>query len=352
MELNIKKVIPGLIQAVICIIILFIPFYIMYRSGNINYPHYYGYFIRTGILMILFYVNYLFLIDKFLFNKKFALYIVMNILFIGILFACQHLIMEALFSPHVPKHPDRPAPPAHMRIWGDMMFIVLTIGLSVALKATARWYRDSINLEKIKAARLEADLRNLRNQLNPHFLFNTLNNIYSLIATDSEKARESVYRLSKLLRHILYDNDKQFIPVEKEIEFTQNYIDLMKMRLDPKVILNVSIENNAPRSPIAPLLFITLIENAFKHGINNEGDSYIDIRIKTEQNEIECIVENSLDQTTGEIEIRNSGIGLTNLSQRLELLYPDRHQLSFGKEKSGFRALLKINCTFPLSEST
>lgn len=207
-----------------------------------------------------------------------------------------------------------------------------------------QWHRDSVNFEKMKNIQLEADLRNLRSQLNPHFLFNTLNNIYSLIAIDQNKAQESVHRLSGLLRYILYENDIQFVPIEKELEFTQNYIDLMSLRMSKNVGLSVSINNTGSQDPIASLMFITLIENAFKHGINSKDDCFIDIRIFVELGKgVLCTVENSLLNTVFKLEPKNSGIGLTNLTKRLNLLYPHKHQFIAEKREDRFFALLRIN---------
>jgi len=250
--------------------------------------------------------------------------------------------------PPPPREGGRVPPPVNLRLWGDYIFVFFAVGLSVAMKATSRWYKDSINLEKIKASQLEADLRNLRNQLNPHFLFNTLNNIYSLIAVDTKKAQESVHMLSSLLRYTLYDNNKKFVNINEDLEFTRSYIDLMKLRLNHKVKLNIFINNNDNNGEIAPLMFITLIENAFKHGISNEKDSFISIKILVEKGEgVLCTVENSLNENNNiqNMEIKNSGIGLANLSQRLELLYPHNHEFIVEKRENSFFTLLRINFT-------
>lgn len=240
--------------------------------------------------------------------------------------------------------PNIPRPPREMRLLSDYVLTILAVGMSVAVKATLRWHKDSINLETVKAAQLEADLKNLRSQLNPHFLFNTLNNIYSLIATDTHKAQESVHRLSHLLRYILYENDRQFVPISKELEFTRNYIDLMRLRLSPNVKLDVLIKNENCNKPIAPLLIITIIENAFKHGINNGTESFIDIKIFVDEDKgVLCTVENSLGETKNDMEAKNSGIGLTNLRKRLELLYPQRYELTVSRKEDRFSVLLCVN---------
>ncbi|MDU1905911.1 MAG: histidine kinase [Dysgonomonas sp.] len=345
---DIKKGIPPIMHILFCAAILFIPLLVMSRNGMTEYRYYTGYAARTGTLIFLFYINYLLLIDKFLFKKQFIPYVIINLILIAGITLLQNLVFELLLSPP-PPHIRKPkegmgVPPREMRLLSDYVLIILAIGMSVALKVTRRWYTDSINLESVKAAQLEADLKNLRSQLNPHFLFNTLNNIYSLIAIDTNKAQESVHRLSNLLRYILYENEHKFVPIDKEIQFTQNYIDLMRLRLSPNIELNVMIKNENCDKKIASLLFITLIENAFKHGINNGDGSFIDIKIFVDNAKgALCTVENSLNESDENMESKSSGIGLANLRKRLELLYPNNHELRIEKREKSFFVLLCIN---------
>lgn len=352
---DIKKGIPPVIHILFCIAILVIPLLVMSRNGMGDNRYYIGYLVRTGLLIVLFYINYLFLIDKFLFRKQFLPYIIINVLLIIGTIALQNLSFELMAGPPpVPKEVEdlrairgkggMHGPPYEMRVLSDVVLIILAIGMSVGLKAIRRWYEDSINLEAIKASQLEADLKNLRSQLNPHFLFNTLNNIYSLIAIDTHKAQDSVHRLSKLLRYILYENEERFVPLEKELEFTQNYIDLMRLRLNPEVKLDVLVKNESSGREIASLLFITLIENAFKHGISNGSDSFVDIKIVVyKEKGLLCTVENSIGDLKGDMETKNSGIGLANLRKRLELLYPQNHELRIKRKENSFFVLLSIN---------
>lgn len=349
--LNIKKTIPLIIHILFCVIILFIPLLVMLRNGETDYKFYSGYLIRMTCPIILFYINYLFLIDKFLFDKKFIYYLVINIILILGATILQDFLQDIIRSqtdmpepPPMKKIRGHKPPPYGVRIISEYVFMVLFVGMSVALKVTMRWYKDSINLETIKATQLEANLRNLRSQLNPHFLFNTLNNIYSLVAIDTQKAQESIYRLSGLLRFVLYENNNKFIPIDKELVFTKNYIDLMALRLNPNVKLNVIIKNNGCNNEIASLMFMTLIENAFKHGISSDKTSYIDIKILVEKNKgVLCSVENSRNEDKDKIEAKNSGIGLANLQKRLELLYPHGHQFEIKKTDDKFSVLLRID---------
>ncbi len=326
----------------------------MSKEGTIDSGPYISYITRTGMFAALFYINYLYLIDKFLFRKQLLAYIVVNIVLITGLILSERMLTEVLMpEPHFrhneefnPEKRDHPGPPFAVKMFFDYLFIVFVLGVSVAIKMTTRWYADSIKFEQAKSGQLEADLRNLRSQLNPHFLFNTLNNIYSLIAIDQIKAQDSVHRLSNLLRYVLYDNDRKLVPIEKELEFTQNYIDLMKLRVSSNVKLNVLIENKGSNDMIASLMFMTLIENAFKHGLSSKGECFIDIKILVEKETgVLCTVENSLPDTENRIEAKNSGIGLSNLTKRLELIYPGKHEFTIEHHPNSFSTLLRIDFT-------
>ncbi|MBB4035237.1 hypothetical protein GGR21_001126 [Dysgonomonas hofstadii] len=358
---NFIKIFPHII---IWAIILIVPVYLISREGTIDYKPYLNYVLQIGVFVILFYANYLYLIDKFFFNKKFLLYILINIGLIVVSVIIRYYISESMRPipmdmpgmdiriddmnmegrpPKFEGHRRPVGPPFFMRMIFDYVSIIFVIGLSVAIKTTARWYRDSINLEQAKTVQLEADLRNLKSQLNPHFLFNTLNNIYSLIAVNQDRAQEAIHRLSNLLRYVMYDNNEKFVPMDKELEFTRNYIDLMKLRLSPEVKLNVTIDGNGSRDLIASLMFMTLIENAFKHGINSGKDSFINISILVDSGKgVLCTVENSTFEKEKNMESR-TGIGLTNLSKRLELLYPDKYEFVTEKRIDSFFALLRID---------
>lgn len=328
---SVNKKVPLVLHILFCVVAFLMPLLAMSKGDEIDYRFYLSYLIHMGGLIFIFYINYLFLIDKFLFKRKFIHYFVINALIIIAVVAIRNVLGDIVWASEIigsastqQKEESHPKPPpAIMRYLGDYISMVFFVGMSVALRATMRWHKDSINLESIKAHQFEADLKNLRSQLNPHFLFNTLNNIYSLIAIDKQKAQESVHRLSGMLRYILYDNDHKFVPIDKELEFTKNYIDLMALRLSEKVKLDVSINNANCRNEIASLLFITLIENAFKHGINNDGESFIDIKIFVEKDKgVLCTVANSLNKGNINMESKNSGIGLNNLQKKAGTLIP------------------------------
>ena len=207
---------------------------------------------------------------------------------------------------------------------------------------TNGWYQVEANQRELERERAEAELSNLKSQLNPHFLFNTLNNIYSLIAFSPEKAQEAVHDLSRLLRYVLYESNQPLVPIEKDLDFLRNYIELMRIRLPRHVDLQTDIEAATPGVMIAPLLFISLVENAFKHGVSNSQPSFIQITIRQEGDAVSCSIRNSyFPKSAGDKS--GSGIGLSNLEKRLSLLYPECYHLAYGKEGENYVAHLVIH---------
>mgnify|MGYP000591580714 CR=1 FL=1 len=172
--------------------------------------------------------------------------------------------------------------------------------------------------------------------IEPPFLLNTLNNIYALIAFNCDKAQEAVQELSKLLRHVLYDNQQTFVPLEKELDFIRNYVALMRIRLPQQVEISLHLETDPGSSLlIAPLLFISLIENAFKHGISPTAHSFISIAITgNTDGTVRCEILNSNYPKTGQ-DKSGSGIGLEQVSKRLELIYPKHYEWEKGISANG-----------------
>lgn len=207
---------------------------------------------------------------------------------------------------------------------------------------TNGWYQVEANQRELERERAEAELSNLKSQLNPHFLFNTLNNIYSLIAFSPEKAQEAVHDLSRLLRYVLYESNQSLVPIEKDLDFLRNYIELMRIRLPRHVDLQTDIEAATPGVMIAPLLFISLVENAFKHGVSNSQPSFIQITIQQAGDTVSCSIRNSyFPKSAGDKS--GSGIGLSNLEKRLSLLYPECYHFTYGKEGENYVAHLVIH---------
>ncbi|MBR5455000.1 MAG: histidine kinase [Rikenellaceae bacterium] len=225
------------------------------------------------------------------------------------------------------------------------VILAMTVGLSITLRYMVDHMREERKMQLQEAEQREAELRNLRAQLNPHFLFNAMNNIYSLISIDASRAQEATHNLSKILRYVLYDEQLQEVPLTKELDFIRSYIDIMKLRLTSNVQLTANVTQDTNGIMVAPLMFISLIENAFKHGVSYTEPSYIDIDISVAEEEgqrvVACQVSNSYYPKT-DTDRSGSGIGVQNLRRRLELLYPNHHKLSMEFDGKVFHSLLKL----------
>lgn len=299
--------------------------------------------------MFVFYVNYFFLVPKYLFTRRLPEFFVANVLLIVFTMVAIHLLLDLLpDSPHEHprrKPPMRGEPPLRNIVGfflGNAVLYMLVSGLSVAIRVTRNWYRIETMRRDLEQSRVEAELQNLKSQLNPHFLFNTLNNIYCLIAFSPDRAQGVVHDLSRLLRYVLYDSNQKFVPLGKELDFIRNYVELMRIRLPEHVSLDLQISGQENEGGmIAPLLFISLIENAFKHGVSNNLPSFIRICITYDKTEVHCRIENSYFPKNGQ-DKSGSGIGLVNLEKRLELIYPESYSFRHEQEGDTYIADLQI----------
>ncbi|GAB3516170.1 hypothetical protein GCM10027442_33280 [Emticicia fontis] len=220
--------------------------------------------------------------------------------------------------------------------------LLLTLGLPLLIKFALKFYRIHIKSLNQTKENLQLELNFLKSQLNPHFLFNTMNNIYGLILTDNkEKSADLVARLSGILRYILYDSDKETMPLQKEIKLLQDYIALEKVRLNKIAVeFNFSIDNQA--YTITPLLLMPLVENAFKF-CTDEAQSYIKIELQVLNGELVFIVENNFDPDY--VNAQAGGIGLINLQKRLLISYLDLHDYQLKIAENIYSVKLMIQLT-------
>lgn len=331
------------VHSVAWAVIFILPFLGALITGNLPTANQYLNFVIVPIVMIaLFYLNYCIYVDRWLFNRKVWKYVLVNLATIVVVMVATELWHRCFHPVDVPHHdPERPARIGfYVSQLVSMLMIVL---LSIAIKTTGRWYRSQAALQALERERSEAELKNLKSQLNPHFLFNTLNNIYVLTAIDPTKAQYAIHSLSGLLRYVLDQNSGDSIALSKELDFTRSYIDLMKLRLsEEQTDLSVNIDAGNESYRIAPLTFISLIENAFKHGISPTEHSFIDIDIKVVAGLLVCRISNSNfpKQTTDR---SGSGIGLDNLKRRLELLYKGEYTFDVSSDAKTYTTLLTIN---------
>lgn len=237
--------------------------------------------------------------------------------------------------------PQLPRPP--LRILPFPMIFHLAIGTTIEL--IFNWEAQKKEREKIEKEKISAELSFLKFQINPHFLFNTLNNIYVLIEKKSDKAGEAMLMLSMLMRHMLYESSNGKVLLRKEIEYIKNYISVQQLRISPDedVVVNFRINGNSGSTVIEPLILITFIENAFKHGISYNQKSKIDILLHITDHAITLTVSNTKRKFSKPAEeVASTGIGLANTRKRLEILYPDAHELTIHDLADRFDVTLKL----------
>lgn len=294
--------------------------------------------------MLVFYVNYFYLIKRLLLVKKVGGFLLSNLLLMMLVTLIVHLVMQQLPPPEAMRGEvirEHNALKTLGFLLRNIFMYSIVAGLSVAIRMTSNWFQTEAVRKDLERSRTEAELKNLKSQLNPHFLFNTLNNIYSLIALSPDQAQSAVHELSRLLRYVLYESSQPYVTVGKELDFIRNYIELMRIRLAKNVDLQTKIDIENEESQIAPLLFITPIENAFKHGISNNKPSFIHIHITQKNSLLSCVIENSFFPKD-EQDKSGSGIGIPNLEKRLAFLYPGMYTLDYGKEETVYRCMLTI----------
>ena len=278
------------------------------------------------------YINIYLLMPRFLYRKKYVLHFLITVLIIippGISIA--YLLHEFIGIPFYGILPGK------VQMCAE---VFLLTGLATTAKAVQQWQIKQRKLQEVEKYSLEQELQLLRNQINPHFMFNTLNNIYVMIKHEPSKARDSILRFSELLSHQLYYSNKPAIPLEQEMLYLKNYIELEKIRQGNAVKLNINIPEKS-NLLIAPMLLLPIVENAFKHGFAAGLACYqIDICLEENENEVKfsCINDHVKGKTG-----RKGGIGLKNVQKRLELLYPKHHVFLKQENDSRFEIMIEIS---------
>lgn len=316
------------------------------------------------IYAVLFYLNFSLLIPFLFFRKKMWLYFLIIIpLLTGTYFLkrqinMQHMRKRILSEMENPSRfqdrwrrrippPDMHGPrfePHHgpfprydfMSLYGTLL--VFTASTSLAFMQ--KWRLDEQKRNEHEKERITAELRYLKQQINPHFLFNALNSIYSLTINCPSPASDVVLKLSSILRYMLYETDNRQVTLTEEMEVVKNYIDIQQLRLTDKVKVSYLAEGITDNLIIEPLILIPLLENAFKYGVDNLTESYIKIQVKVEGDQLEAIIENNIVQRP--TDKTDSGIGLKNIIRRLDLLYADNYDLNISEKDDVFTVLLRL----------
>lgn len=218
--------------------------------------------------------------------------------------------------------------------------------ISTLAKILSDWLRSQRKMRELQTETMQSELKFLRSQVNPHFLFNTLNSLYALTLKKSDKAPEIVIKLSEIMRYMLYECNERTVPLEKEIKYMGNYIELEKLRHGKDADISFKCEGEVKNQKIAPLIFIPFFENSFKHGISNQlKKGYVHINLQVRDNETELDISNSKAPKAEENDDHSGGIGLENVKRRLHLLYPGKHQLKITEDEQQYNVHLEIKLT-------
>jgi two-component system, LytTR family, sensor kinase len=303
--------------------------------------------ISMPVSLFVAYVNMGVLLPRFLIQKKYTTYIISVIL---LLFASSLLNRFIYLNFIAPKYyPNELAVPfltphrlLKTMLWSLNPIIFLTSGI----KLFKQWYNQEQHSQELAKEKLGAELNYLKGQVHPHFLFNTLNNLYSLTLQKSDTAPKVVLKLSELMSYMLYDSQATTIPLNKEISHIKNYIELEKLRYGNRLDVSFNVSGETNGKNIAPLLLIPFVENAFKHGVSNETENaWVTIDIKVKDELLTVKVENSRSHELAPADKSGykNGIGLQNVVRRLELLYNGNHELQMEKENDRYLVDLKLH---------
>lgn len=325
------------------VILLTIQLFIDNREIRVDFYY------RILLNIFFFYINYILLVPIFLLKKRKVLYFisVLGILYIS------YFVHTSILSP-LDFGPDFKRLQELQELRGlkgrignrgirsmPVVFVLMTVIVSTAIRMYEEWNKNERNKKEIEAQKNLSTLEALKNQVNPHFLFNSLNSIYSLTSKKSNDAPEAVIILSELLRYMLYQTNDEFVLLKLEITYIENYIKLQRLRIAKNENVKINIRGNVSTQKIRPLLFISFIENAFKYGTDFKGSTEvkIDIGIMDEELQFSCV--NLIGNRTKDE--KSSGIGMQNTRERLQLLYPEKHWLNIKEKDNRFIVDLKLN---------
>ena len=337
-----------LVHASVCIFILIISV-LLSLHNSFSFTHILEHsWIPIFLCFIIFYVNYIVLVDRVFLSEKKVLFFMSNAVLMLLLVCLDQTLKPYLFR-HYPiwqmQIPNRPMSSMFFIWWmvSDMLMMILALVLAIAFKTYDRWQAMERKQQESANVQLQTELKHLEYQIQPHFFFNSLNNIYSLVDISPERAKETIHNLSKLMRYLLYETNSSLVPLDGEINFMTKYIELMKLRTAASTKVNYSFPTLTNGIMVAPLLFISLIENSFKHGIKPIGTSELKFDMKIDGTKVIFTTENPYFEKTGPDLSGGSSIGLENIRKRLELLYNGKSEFITRVENDKYFAYLSID---------
>jgi len=343
-------------------------------SWSLLQKHSYWFF--CYIYIFLFYSNAYYFIPQFFLKKRYTIYTIIVLVLLGGVYYLRPFdkllrssegrsFNQARYFDHPPAdrqmpggpppyQPDQQASPHphrgnnvphrffHRRpLDSSSLFIFLMImALSAAIRTAQEWQLTEQRAARAEADKASAELSFLKAQINPHFLFNTLNNIYTLAVTKDDNAPDSIMKLSNIMRYVTDDVTADFVPLQSEIDCISDYIELQRLRISNNTVVNFMVNGNPDGKKIAPLVLMTFIENVFKYGVSKHENSAIDIHIGISNQNITFVCSNRIFKITQENQ--RTGIGINNTRQRLAHLYPEKHVLNISSENNLYTVRLTL----------
>jgi len=284
-----------------------------------------------GILSVgFFYFNYFFALPKYFFNRQYWRYAIYVVAFVALSLLLTRLIVELGFSATNITDPSKPELYIN---YSTRFFLIFIISIGIRL---------NLRLKQVESDKVKAELASLKAQINPHFLFNILNDIYGQAITKSDHTADSIAKLASMMRHVLTEVNKDLISLKKEVKYLKSYVELQKIRLTDKTKVSFEVDGNIGSQQIPPLLFINFVENAFKYGVSNEVESMITILLSTQEDNVLLRVKN--DKVFAKNNKDDShNIGIENTKRRLELIFGNRYSLDIYDNEKTFEVNLKLN---------
>lgn len=318
-------------------LVALLPFVFSGAQTRLKIDFLFSWGISLIMCIVVFYTYYGYVIKRFLKQQSLLRFVTISIA-VYVIFLFVELFVNYLEHLIIGQPTIFRATPIVTRSIFSNAFI---IGAALFVSLVENWFQMQKYKQEVARERLESELRMLRFQVNPHFLFNTLNNIHTLVYKKSDDAPSAVMKLAGLMRYMLYESDSEFTPLFKELEYINNFVELQKLRLPNSHKVNLNIEGNPNNKQIAPLLLIPFIENAFKHGAASGNEAFIDIKLIIESDSINFVCKNTYKR--GAESSVHSGIGLENVKKRLNIHYPKRYLLDIDKDDRFFTVGLQLS---------
>lgn len=294
-------------------------------------------FTLVAYVYILYFIYRLVCIPKMFMQKK---YIKLFILFFILTSVTELLTHFPIPAEHITDNAKQMAAKMNIRRQTIWFFFLIVTGFSLAIELIFELFRQIISRQEIEAEKNKAELSLYKAQINPHFLFNTLNTLYALVLSGSDKTESAFVKFSGILRYMYSQNEAEFIPAGDELDYINQYVDLQKLRLNHHTKVNLSVKTSSSKILIPPMILTTFVENAFKYGTSSDTDCKIDIKIDIDEERLIMETENAVMRIP---EDKTSGIGILNCRKRLELLYPGQYKLENGDNNGIYHVKLLIN---------